>query len=49
MTQRILKLGFPSLLTQSLTALVQIVLNNLMRVYGAASITAAILPCPCTV
>ncbi len=38
LTQRILKLGFPSLLTQSLTALVQIVLNNLMRVYGAASI-----------
>ena len=38
LTQRILKLGFPSLLTQSLTALVQIVSNNLMRVYGAASI-----------
>lgn len=38
LTQRILKLGFPSLLTQALTALVQIVLNNLMRVYGAASI-----------
>ena len=38
LTQRILKLGFPSLLTQSLTALVQIVLNNLMRVYGAVSI-----------
>ena len=38
LTQRILKLGFPSLLTQSLTALVQIVPNNLMRVYGAASI-----------
>ena len=38
LTQRILKLGFPSLLTQGLTALVQIVLNNLMRVYGAASI-----------
>ena len=38
LTQRILKLGFPSMLTQSLTALVQIVLNNLMRVYGAASI-----------
>ena len=38
LTRRILKLGFPSLLTQSLTALVQIVLNNLMRVYGAASV-----------
>ena len=38
LTQRILKLGFPSLLTQSLTALVQIVLNNLMRVYGAVSV-----------
>ena len=38
LTQRILKLGFPSLLTQSLTALVQIVLNNLMRIYGAASV-----------
>lgn len=34
----ILQLGFPSLLTQGLTALVQIVLNNLMRVYGEASI-----------
>ncbi|MEI3128601.1 MAG: MATE family efflux transporter [Oscillospiraceae bacterium] len=38
LTRRILKLGFPSLLTQSLTALVQIVLNNLMRVYEAVSI-----------
>ena len=38
LTRRILKLGLPSLLTQSLTALVQIVLNNLMRVYGAVSI-----------
>ena len=38
LTRRILKLGFPSLLTQSLTALVQIVLNNLMRVYGAATV-----------
>ena len=34
----ILQLGFPSLLTQGLTALVQIVLNNLMRVYGEVSI-----------
>ena len=38
LTRRILKLGFPSLLTQSLTALVQIVLNNLMRIYGAATV-----------
>ncbi len=37
-TRMIMKLGFPSLLTQSLTALVQIVLNNLMRVYGETSI-----------
>ena len=37
-TKTILQLGFPSLLTQGLTALVQIVLNNLMRVYGEASI-----------
>ena len=37
-TRRILTLGFPSLITQGLTALVQIVLNNLMRVYGASSI-----------
>lgn len=38
LTLRILKLGFPSLLTQALTALVQIILNNLMRVYGAVSV-----------
>ena len=38
LTRCILKLGFPSLLTQGLTALVQIVLNNLMRIYGASSI-----------
>ena len=37
-TKMILQLGFPSLLTQGLTALVQIVLNNLMRVYGETSI-----------
>lgn len=37
LTGRILALGFPSFLTQILTALVQIVLNNLMRTYGAAS------------
>lgn len=35
---QILTLGFPSFLTQTMTALVQIVMNNLMRVYGAASI-----------
>ena len=38
LTGRILKLGFPSLLTQGLTALVQIVFNNLMCIYGATSI-----------
>lgn len=38
LTLRIVKLGFPSFLTQVLTALVQIVLNNLMRIYGAATI-----------
>ena len=38
LTREILKLGFPSLLTQGLTALVQIVFNNLMHVCGAASI-----------
>ena len=38
LTWRILCLGFPSLLTQSMTALVQITLNNLMRKYGAVSI-----------
>lgn len=35
---QILKLGFPSLLTQILTAVVQIVLNNLMTIYGAMSV-----------
>lgn len=38
LTRRILALGFPSLLTQILFALVQVTLNNLMRFYGAASI-----------
>lgn len=38
LTGKILSLGFPSLLTQSLSALVQIVMNNLMRSYGALSI-----------
>lgn len=35
---QILALGFPSLLTQILSALVQIVMNNLMTQYGAESI-----------
>ncbi|MDO4175275.1 MAG: MATE family efflux transporter [Eubacteriales bacterium] len=35
---RILALGFPSLITQLLTAAVQIVMNNLMARYGAQSI-----------
>lgn len=35
---QILALGFPSLLTQTMTALVQIVMNNLMRIYGASSV-----------
>ena len=38
LTGRILALGFPSLLTQILTALVQIVLNNLLRRYGALTV-----------
>lgn len=38
LTCRILALGFPSLLTQMLSALVQITLNNLMRAYGAATV-----------
>lgn len=38
LTGRILALGFPSLLTQLLTALVQITLNNLLRLHGAASV-----------
>ena len=38
LTGRILALGFPSFLTQILTALVQIVLNNLMRRCGAATV-----------
>lgn len=37
LTMRILSLGFPSFLTQAMTALVQIVMNNLMRRYGASS------------
>ena len=38
LTGKILSLGFPSLLTQSLTAFVQIIMNNLMRKYGSTSI-----------
>ncbi len=38
LTRCILTLGFPSLMTQALSALVQITLNNLMRTYGAASV-----------
>lgn len=36
LTRRILALGLPSLLTQAMFALVQITMNNLMRLYGAA-------------
>lgn len=35
LTARILGLGFPSLLTQIMSALVQIIMNNLMTRYGA--------------
>lgn len=35
---QILVLGLPSMLTQAMTALVQIVMNNLMTVYGAQSV-----------
>lgn len=38
LTRRILSLGFPSLLTQVLSALVQIVINNLLRTYGALTV-----------
>ena len=38
LSRRILLLGFPSMLNQLMTALVQIVMNNLMRRYGAMSI-----------
>ena len=38
LTWQILTLGFPSLLTQILTAVVQITMNNLMTIYGAQSI-----------
>lgn len=38
LTGRILKLGFPSFLTQIMTALVQVTMNNLMKTCGAASV-----------
>lgn len=38
LTKQILALGFPSLLTQILTAVVQITMNNLMTIYGAATV-----------
>ena len=38
LTSKILALGFPSMLTQLLTMLVQVTLNNLMRTYGALSV-----------
>ena len=38
LTRQILALGFPSLLTQIMTAVVQITMNNLMTIYGAQSI-----------
>lgn len=37
-SKQIFSLGFPSLLTQIMTAAVQITLNNLMTIYGAHSI-----------
>ena len=37
MTLQILKLGIPSFLTQIMTAVVQVTMNNLMRQYGAAT------------
>lgn len=36
-TLQILKLGIPSFLTQIMTAVVQVTMNNLMRQYGAAT------------
>lgn len=38
LSRQILALGFPSLLTQIMTAVVQITMNNLMTIYGAESI-----------
>lgn len=37
-SKRIFLLGFPSLITQIMTAAVQIVMNNLMTIYGAKSV-----------
>ena len=37
LTGRILKLGFPSFLTQIMTAVVQVTMNNLMKHCGAAT------------
>lgn len=36
-TKQIFRLGFPSFLTQIMTAIVQVTMNNLMRKYGAAT------------
>lgn len=36
-TKQILRLGFPSFLTQIMTAIVQVTMNNLMRTYGAVT------------
>lgn len=38
LSKQIFKLGFPSLLTQILTAVVQITFNNLMTIYGAMTV-----------
>lgn len=38
LSRQILVLGFPSLLTQIMTAVVQITMNNLMTIYGAQTI-----------
>ncbi len=38
LSRQILTLGFPSLLTQIMTAVVQISMNNLMTIYGAQSV-----------
>lgn len=38
LSRQILALGFPSLLTQIMTAVVQITMNNLMTIYGAQTI-----------
>lgn len=43
----ILRLGFPSLCTQTATAATQIVMNNLMRKYGAATIYGSEIALSC--